>query len=84
MNLRRNGLTIFGMLACVAAVAAGASGAGVREKEAPKQRRPEFKANSPRSVATGKPGPAPLATGPDPDLALVFTADVAGWLDPCG
>ncbi len=29
-------------------------------------------------------GPPPLARGPVPDLNLVFTAQVAGWLEPCG
>jgi hypothetical protein len=27
---------------------------------------------------------APLAPGPAPDLDLVFTAQVAGWIEPCG
>ena len=29
-------------------------------------------------------GPPPLAHGPVPDLNLVFTAQVAGWIEPCG
>jgi len=28
--------------------------------------------------------PPPLAAGPAADLDLVFTAQVAGWLEPCG
>jgi hypothetical protein len=28
--------------------------------------------------------PPPLATGPAPDLDLVFTAEVAGYVEPCG
>jgi hypothetical protein len=26
----------------------------------------------------------PLAAGPAPDLDLLFTAQVVGWLEPCG
>ena len=28
--------------------------------------------------------PPPLAEGPAPDLDLVFTAQVIGWIEPCG
>lgn len=28
--------------------------------------------------------PPPLAGGPAPDLDLLFTAQVAGWVEPCG
>lgn len=28
--------------------------------------------------------PPPLPPGPAPDLDLVFTAQVVGWLEPCG
>jgi len=28
--------------------------------------------------------PPPLASGPTPDLELLFTAQVAGWVEPCG
>jgi hypothetical protein len=28
--------------------------------------------------------PPPLTQGPAPDLDLVFTAQVAGWIEPCG
>jgi hypothetical protein len=28
--------------------------------------------------------PPPLASGPIPDLDLLFTAQVAGWIEPCG
>jgi hypothetical protein len=27
---------------------------------------------------------APLTEGPKPDLELLFTAQVAGWIEPCG
>jgi hypothetical protein len=30
------------------------------------------------------PSEPPLPAGPAPDLDLVFTAQVAGWLEPCG
>ncbi len=28
--------------------------------------------------------PPPLPAGPAPDLNLVFTAQVTGWIEPCG
>lgn len=28
--------------------------------------------------------PPPLASGPAPDLELLFTSQVAGWIEPCG
>jgi hypothetical protein len=28
--------------------------------------------------------PPPLPSGPAPDLDLVFTAEVAGYVEPCG
>ena len=28
--------------------------------------------------------PPPLAPGPAPDLDLVFTSHVIGWIEPCG
>jgi len=28
--------------------------------------------------------PPPLASGAIPDLDLLFTAQVAGWIEPCG
>ncbi|HZM69920.1 MAG TPA: hypothetical protein VFB95_06055 [Candidatus Cryosericum sp.] len=28
--------------------------------------------------------PPPLASGPVPDLDLAFTAQVIGWIEPCG
>ena len=28
--------------------------------------------------------PPPLPAGPAPDLSLVFTAEVAGYVEPCG
>jgi hypothetical protein len=28
--------------------------------------------------------PPPLASGPAPDLDLAFTAQVIGWIEPCG
>jgi hypothetical protein len=30
------------------------------------------------------PGPPPLPTGPAPDLDLVFTSQVIGYIEPCG
>jgi hypothetical protein len=28
--------------------------------------------------------PPPLASGPIPDLELLFTSQVVGWIEPCG
>jgi len=38
------------------------------------------------SVPTPEPvkAPPPLAPGPAPDLDLVFTSHVIGWIEPCG
>ena len=35
-------------------------------------------------MSTAKPLEAPLVPGPRPDLDLLFTAQVAGWIEPCG
>ena len=37
-----------------------------------------------QSIPAGIAAPPPLPPGPAPDLALVFTAQVAGWIEPCG
>ena len=34
--------------------------------------------------AAAKPGPVPLARGPEADFNLTFSAQVAGWIEPCG
>ena len=43
-------------------------------------------AQQPISVAVPPtpPEPPPLQTGPVPDLDLIFSAQVAGWVEPCG
>ena len=38
---------------------------------------------APLSVAMPTLTP-PLAAGPIPDLNLLFTSQVAGWIEPCG
>jgi hypothetical protein len=41
--------------------------------------------NPPQSLPTApSPGAPPLAAGPDADLDILFTAQVAGWIEPCG
>jgi hypothetical protein len=35
-------------------------------------------------MSTARPLEVPLAPGPTPDLDLLFTAQVAGWIEPCG
>ena len=41
---------------------------------------------APGQVAVASPQalPPPLVEGPAPDLDLVFTAQVIGWIEPCG
>lgn len=35
-------------------------------------------------ISTPRAVDPPLAPGPVPDLDLLFTAEVAGWIEPCG
>lgn len=35
-------------------------------------------------MSTARATEAPLPPGPVPDLDLLFTAEVAGWVEPCG
>jgi len=41
---------------------------------------------SPGQSLPGQPAPPlpTIASGPAPDLDLLFTAQVAGWIEPCG
>jgi len=36
------------------------------------------------SLPAGAAAPPPLPAGPAPDLALVFSSQVVGWVEPCG
>jgi hypothetical protein len=47
---------------------------------------PPPRPQSPQTISVQVPAPSepPLPAGPPPDLDLVFTAQVAGWLEPCG
>lgn len=38
----------------------------------------------PISLPAGAALPPPLTPGPAPDLDLVVTAQVTGWIEPCG
>jgi len=38
----------------------------------------------PAAPAPGSAMPPPLPSGPAPDLDLVFTAEVVGYVEPCG
>jgi hypothetical protein len=38
----------------------------------------------PQAPPTPAAMPPPLPTGPAPDLDFVFTAEVAGYVEPCG
>jgi hypothetical protein len=35
-------------------------------------------------ISTARVVEPPLLPGPTPDLDLLFTAQVAGWVEPCG
>jgi len=47
---------------------------------------PPVPPQSPQTISVQVPAPSapPLPAGPAPDLDLVFTAQVAGWIEPCG
>jgi len=66
--MRSSRLTV--LLLVVLGTLAGA-GAAAQEQSTPA-------ASSPAAV------PPPLPTGPAADLDLVFTAEVAGYVEPCG
>ena len=79
-NRRMNGTTVRPraatiLTACVAAVAASIGAAFLA-----------VAADSPEQpISAAAPVmPPPLAGGPAPDLDLLFTAQVAGWVEPCG
>jgi hypothetical protein len=36
------------------------------------------------SMPAGIAAPPPLPPGPAPDLALIFSSQVVGWIEPCG
>ena len=49
--------------------------------------RPSFaaaQAPATRAPTAAAPRPVPLARGPEADFNLVFSAQVAGWIEPCG
>jgi hypothetical protein len=47
---------------------------------------PRLRAAAPQSAArpAAPQARSPLARGPVPDLNIVFTAQVIGWIEPCG
>ncbi len=55
---------------------------GIARQPAPPPAPPQ----SPQTISVQVPAPSepPLPGGPAPDLDLVFTAQVAGWIEPCG
>jgi hypothetical protein len=55
---------------------------GLAQQPSPPKAPPQ----SPQTISVQVPAPSepPLPPGPAPDLDLVFTAQVAGWLEPCG
>ena len=71
----RMGLTVLALLACVSARA-----------EAPPVPGPP--GSTPQPAASGRrldpPGGVLVAPGPAPDLALLYTGDVVGYIEPCG
>ena len=75
MSLNR-GIRIF-LATSVAAIGV----AGAQAPTAPPA-TPSAPAVVPRSLDV--PGGALVAPGPAPDLALLYTGDVIGYIDPCG
>jgi hypothetical protein len=76
--VRRRVIPIIVLLGAVAASAAVLVGQATRDPSRAVQARPR---------PAGQPSPGirpPLDTGPAPDLNLVFTAQVKGWIEPCG
>jgi len=63
----------------VAALALAALPASVNARDGQAGAPPQ----APQSVVMPTLDP-PLAAGPVPDLDLLFTSQVAGWVEPCG
>lgn len=63
-----------GLIVLSALWLAGDSRASIAAAQAPATRAPTAAA----------PRPVPLARGPEADFNLVFSAQVAGWIEPCG
>lgn len=66
-----------GVVALLAAIAiVGAAGLALAVTAA---------APAPQPISKAAPvKPPPLPPGPTPDLELLFSAQVAGWVEPCG
>ncbi len=76
--MRRRVISITVLLGAVAASAVVLVGQANPDPSRAAQARPR---------PAGQPSPGirpPLDTGPAPDLNLVFTAQVRGWIEPCG
>src|SRR5262245_31719397 len=71
-----------GVAVMAAAALAFARSAGAQQPPAGAP-QPSAGAQQPISVAV-PPTPPPLQTGPVPDLDLISSAQVAGWVEPCG
>jgi hypothetical protein len=69
-----------------AGVAAIATAALAAVAAAPGSALPATAATTtPQPISVARPEmPPPLAAGPAPDLDLIFSAQVAGWVEPCG
>lgn len=65
---------------------AGVIGAArARGRQAAPPTSPPGGMSSPAPAAPAEPKlPPPLPQGPAPDLDLVFTNQVIGWIEPCG
>ncbi|HEU4401184.1 MAG TPA: hypothetical protein VFT43_03695 [Candidatus Polarisedimenticolia bacterium] len=80
-------LLVFALLICLLA-----NGGALAQTATPPSQPPAAAgspaASSPGAAPTVVPEapslPPPLPAGPAPDLDLVFTAQVAGWIEPCG
>ena len=81
-SMKAGGVSVLmiGALLCIGALLATP---GLARQASP----PPPPAQSPQTISVQvppAPSEPPLPAGPAPDLDLVFTAQVAGWLEPCG
>jgi hypothetical protein len=70
----------------LAAFATLLSVAAARGRQAPGSppTPPPGQGTSPETAPPPESVPPPLPPGPAPDLDLVFTNHVVGWIEPCG
>jgi hypothetical protein len=67
---------------CSATLAAGLLAVGVLAADVPAPGAPPAPPSIPRSLDV--PGGSLVAAGPAPELDLLYTGDVVGYIEPCG